>query len=111
MMKGRRRGFRPRRPFAFHFFNGILSGAFLIAASAPSLTPSQKRTLEREFICPERLPDDEARIEAVKRFINRYAIFAPRSSINERMAFRDSLFAKNNCAPPKRELHYDFPQT
>lgn len=78
---------------------------------APSLTDAQRRALAHDFVCPSALPDDDARIMAVRRFVSRYAAFAPRSTMAERMAFHDHLLAQKHCPATDRELIHTFPET
>ncbi len=85
--------------------------AALLMTAAATLTLGQARALERDIVCPASLPTDAARIESMKRFINRYAIFAPASTINERLAFRTAVLAKKKCRAPKNDLNYSFPQS
>jgi len=83
----------------------------IAASPAPSLTAAQQRALEQDFVCPASLPDDDARILDVRRFVIRYGAFAPRSTMAERMAFRDHLLAKHHCPEMEQELIHTFPET
>ncbi|PZO86691.1 MAG: hypothetical protein DI623_16055 [Sphingomonas sanxanigenens] len=86
----------------------------LLAQAAPAaaaLTPAQRHALERDIACPASLPGDEARIASMKRFINRYALYAPRSTINERLAFRDRVLARRRCRQTGSELIHTFPES
>lgn len=81
------------------------------AQVAAPLTPAQRQALERDVACPASLPSDEARIASMKRFINRYALYAPRSTINERLAFRDRVLARKRCPSTDSELIHTFPES
>ena len=84
-----------------------LLGALLAPGAAIAAAPDL-RPLARDFVCPEKLPDDAARFAAMKRFMRRYQAIAPRATVNERLAFHDRLLAKRNCAEPTAQ--YTFPQ-
>lgn len=83
----------------------------LLAAVAAPLSPAQQRTLDSRFVCPETLPDDAARLDAITRFMDEYAGFRPDATVNERLAFRKRLMARHQCAPEGDTLQYSFPQS
>ncbi|TRW14337.1 hypothetical protein [Glacieibacterium frigidum] len=82
----------------------------MLAAAAP-LTVPQRQSLERGFICPERLPDDGARLSAITRFMDEYARLRPAATVNDRLAQYDELLARRRCAPRGDTAHYSFPQS
>ena len=84
---------------------------YVLILAAAALSPSQARQLERIIICPEKLPSDDARFAAVKRFMNGYARIDPRATAAERMAFRARVLARKRCRGLQSEPHYSFPET
>lgn len=82
--------------------------AMLVLAA---LTLSQQRSLDRGFVCPEKLASDAARLTAVTRFMDAYARFDPAATIPERLAYRARLLARHRCAPDGDTAQYTFPQT
>ncbi len=87
-----------------------LLGATLALGGAMAATAGPRRfqTPERDFVCPERLPDEAARFAAMKRFMRRYETVSPHLTMNERLARYDRLLAKRKCAEPGEQ--YTFPQ-
>jgi len=89
----------------------LLASLIVLAGGvAPSLTSTQRQTMERMFACPAALPDDDARILAVRHFVERYGALAPRSTIAERMAFHDHLVAEKRCPEMDHDLIHTFPE-
>lgn len=82
----------------------------LAGGIAPSLSDAQRQAMERMFVCPAALPDDDARILAVRRFVERYGALAPRSTIAERMAFHDHLVVGKRCPEMDHDLIHTFPE-
>ena len=66
------------------------------------------KQLERGFVCPERLPTDDARIAAARNFVERYGRIRPQSRIGERMAARQRLMTKHRCRP--ETVQHTFPE-
>lgn len=87
--------------------------AFLLiaAAAVQPLSPSQQRTLDKGFICPEKMADDAARLAAVTRFMQDYARLDPRATVGARLAYRDRQLVRHKCAADGDTAHYSFPQT
>jgi hypothetical protein len=60
------------------------------------------------FTCPEKLPDDAARMKAVRDHVVRYRVGHPGASIAESLAVRDRLLAQHRC---KAEvIQHSFPE-
>jgi hypothetical protein len=67
-------------------------GAFGQSARDPKLDD-----IDRAFVCPESLPGDQARVDAIKRFLEQMTALQPSPSIGQIMDFRASLLRKHNC--------------
>ncbi|QYE36113.1 hypothetical protein KZX46_09350 [Polymorphobacter sp. PAMC 29334] len=76
-----------------------------------ALTLPQQRSLDRTFVCPEKLADDAARLTTITRYMDDYARLDPAATVNDRLAYRDKLLAKHHCAPDGDKAQYTFPQT
>ncbi|QJU58041.1 hypothetical protein HL653_09725 [Sphingomonas sp. AP4-R1] len=90
----------------------VISAA-LVAAAAPGtgLAPAQKRELAAAIVCPERLPDDQARIRSARSFYELYGRFRPGSHAGERMAYRDTLLHARKCSAQGDALIHTFPES
>lgn len=86
-----------------------MTAASTIAASPRPRVLAGLRAMDRDFVCPEKLPDASARFEAMKQFMARHEAIVPKASVNERMAYYDRLMAKHGCAEPTEQ--YTFPQS
>lgn len=84
-----------------------LCAVLLPAASPP--TRGQEAALARTLVCPERLPDDAARLAQATRFVEAYGRLHPKSRMGERVAARDRLLKAKRCRP--ENLRYSFPET
>lgn len=89
-----------------HSVLSLLAAATLGA----TLTPTQERRLAHILVCPERLPDDAARIRNTQAFMTLYARFAPQSRAGTRMALRDRVLTAKRCRDP-RPLQHSFPES
>jgi hypothetical protein len=81
----------------------VLSMAFVFAISAMAAhaQSSQQRELaqlDRTFVCPESLPSDEARQDAVKLFLEQYAVIHPETTVAQFTHYRISLLEKHHCS-------------
>ena len=77
----------------------------LLVAAAPD---PWLKSLERSVVCPETLPDDAARIAAVRHFVERYGAIHPGSRMGERLAARERLLGRLRCQP--ETLQHSFPE-
>lgn len=91
----------------------LLMTAALVATAAPGtgLAPAQKRALAAAITCPDRLPDDQARIRNVRTFYELYGQFRPKSHAGERMAYRDTLLRARKCPAQGDTLIHTFPES
>lgn len=83
----------------------------LAATAAAPLNAVERQSLERGFVCPERLADEGARLTAITLYMDGYARLRPGASVNERLARYDELLASRHCATRGDTAHYTFPQT
>lgn len=91
----------------------LLVSTVLLVAAAGAVMPlssSQQRDLDKNFVCPEKLPDDAARLQAITSFMQAYARFDGKATVNDRLAYRAWLLARHKCTTTD-ETHYSFPQT
>lgn len=58
---------------------------------------SKMKILERRFVCPERLLDDEARNAAALDFVEYYGSIYPKSPMGERLSARERLMKTKHC--------------
>jgi hypothetical protein len=65
--------------------------------------------LDRQFVCPESLPSDAARQQALRDFVAAYAKAVPTSTVPDMLLYRRALLATHGCrqtspasAPPTR---------
>jgi hypothetical protein len=79
----------------------------LVAAGPPR--DREPRRPEADFVCPEKLPDDEARIRAARKFVERYGARRPRSRMGERLAARQRLLTAHGCRA--ETLIHTFPES
>lgn len=82
--------------------------AILLPAASP-LTPAQEAALARTMVCPDRLPDDAARLAQTTRFVGAYGRLYPRSRMGDRLSERDRILKARRCRP--ENLQYSFPET
>jgi hypothetical protein len=81
----------------------VLSLAFICVLSAMTARaqPSKQQQLaelDRTFVCPESLPSDAARKDAVKLFVEQYAAIHPETTIAQFTYYRISLLEKHHCS-------------
>ena len=67
------------------------------AARAQLAVEQKLAEIDRTFICPESLPSDEARNDAVKLFLDEWAAVQPTTTVNQVMAFRVAMLRKHRC--------------
>ena len=76
---------------------GILA-ALACASSAFAAPDGDKFAgIDRQFVCPEALRSDEARLEALRSFFNNVGAAAPDQSIVDVLLYRKLLLKKHNC--------------
>jgi hypothetical protein len=73
--------------------------ALLLAAPQDGTLPVQRKLdqIDRTFVCPERLPSDEAREDAVKLFIAQVQAAEPNLTVRDLIAYRQALLVKHKC--------------
>lgn len=71
----------------------------LMASAAHAQTTEQKMVaqIDRAFVCPEALPSDEARKDALKVFLDQVVAAKPSVTIDELTAFRVAMLRKHQC--------------
>lgn len=75
----------------------VLSAGGPTAAHAQLDVQKQLDQIDQSFVCPEDLPTDEARKDALKLFIDRVAAAEPKITISEIVEYRVSLLKKHQC--------------
>lgn len=77
----------------------MLGMLLALAVQAGAILPVQRKLeqIDRTFICPESLPSDEAREDAVKLFIAQLRAIEPELSIRNLVEHRQSLLIKHGC--------------
>ena len=82
-----------------------VSGAVLVGAQAPQ-TPARPAlaVLSEHFLCPEALPNDEARRQASREFFASYEQAFPTAAASGANVYRHVLLKTHGCreAPPPR---------
>jgi hypothetical protein len=71
----------------------------LAAAQNGAILPVQQKLdqLDRTFVCPESLPSDGARMDALKLFIAQLQAAEPNLTIRNLVEYRQSLLVKHSC--------------
>jgi hypothetical protein len=68
------------------------------AAARAQLAVQQKLAqIDRTFVCPESLPSDEARSDAVKLFLEELAAVQPTITVKQLTEFRVAMLRKHQC--------------
>jgi hypothetical protein len=75
----------------------LVTALLSVSAQAQSADKEKLSGIDRGFLCPESLPDDTARQEAVKQFILKVRDAWPGASVDDMIAFRKFLLKKHNC--------------
>lgn len=90
--------------FASEFALGLLVGLLFAGASAAAPATSLA-DLDRDFVCPETMLSDEARMAALKDFFNAYGAAEPKATPGEVIQFRQALLEKHICAKTLASIH------
>jgi len=77
---------------------GLAIAAPALAQTHPRALVDALRSLDQQFICPERLPDDAARRDEVQRFSRSLA--AERLSYQQALKVRANFLARHGCGLP-----------
>jgi hypothetical protein len=78
----------------------VLAVALALAASANAGDASAAGALagvDRDFVCPEQMPSDAARMAALKAFMENVAKATPDASVLHILEFRRALLEKHHC--------------
>src|SRR5208337_4718481 len=75
----------------------ILSATGAPAARAQLRVQQQLDQVDQSFVCPEDLPTDQAKTDALKLFMDRVAAIQPNITIGEIIEYRVSLLKKHRC--------------
>ena len=76
----------------------VLVPFVLLIALGPDLSADPKlAVLDRQFVCPEALPDDAARSAALKQFFDQVGTAEPAVTIGDMIAYRLALLRKHDC--------------
>jgi len=75
----------------------LLAAAFAVPALAQSADKDKLAEVDRNFVCPENLPTDAARQEAVKQYLLNVRDAWPVATVDDMIAFRVALLNKHNC--------------
>ena len=80
-------------------FATIIALAVSSAAGAQEQSADKDKLAEvdRNFTCPESIPDDATRQAAVKQYILRVRDAWPDASVDDMIAYRTFLLKKHNC--------------
>ena len=79
---------------------GIAALALLAGNAAAHAQPSVQQKLaqiDRTFVCPESLPSDEARKDALKLFLEEVAAVQPTTTVKQITEFRVAMLRKHRC--------------
>jgi hypothetical protein len=80
------------------FSIAVLSSSIAASGADAQLAVQQRLAqIDRTFVCPESLANDEARESAINLFINQVGAVEPSITINEIVAYRMSLLKKHGC--------------
>lgn len=67
------------------------------AAHAQSAVQQKLAQIDRTFVCPESLPSDEARNDALKLFLDEVASVQPAITVKQLTEFRVAMLRKHQC--------------
>jgi len=78
---------------------GLVVAAALVGSSAYAQTTEQKMVaqIDRTFVCPEALPSEEARKDALKLFMDQVAVAKPDVTLEQIIQFRTAMLRKHQC--------------
>ena len=85
----------------FHIFAGLMFLALPAIAAEPN---SQVSTIDHLFVCPETLPSDQARTDALSNFMESMSKAAPDEGIVDVLRYRKLLLQKHACTETLRSL-------
>jgi len=71
--------------------------ALLLAANWQLPVQDKLDQIDRTFVCPESLPSDEARQDAMKLFIEQVQAVESKLTIRNLVEYRESLLIKHQC--------------
>lgn len=73
--------------------------AAMVASASQAQTAEQNMVaqIDRTFVCPEALPSDEARNDALKLFLEQAAAAKPSITLAEVTQFRVAMLRKHQC--------------
>jgi len=69
----------------------------IVGAFGQSELDAKLDDIDRSFVCPENQPNDQARRDAVKQFLEQMTALQPNPTIGQVMGFRAALLRKHNC--------------
>ena len=75
----------------------LLAAMFSACAQAQSADKDKLSQVDRNFVCPESLPSDAARQEAVKQYLLAVGDAWPGVTVDQMIAFRVALLNKHKC--------------
>lgn len=76
----------------------VLAGLIFLTPAAVAAEPdSPTSTIDRQFVCPETLPDDQARLGALRTFMDSMSKATPDESIVDVLNYRKALLQKHGC--------------
>jgi hypothetical protein len=76
----------------------VLAGLVVLALPAFAAGPdSPTSTIKRQFVCPEMLPNDQARSDALRKFMDSMSKIAPDEGIVDVLNYRKVLLQKHGC--------------
>lgn len=81
----------------------IAAMALMLAATEPE-PPAAFAEIDRAFVCPEALANDQAKMSALKDFMTAAAKASPQASIPGLMQYRRRLLEKHGCAQTLHSL-------
>lgn len=73
--------------------------AMMLAVQDPMTLPVQQKLdqIDRTFVCPESLPSNEARTDAMKLFVEQLRAVEPNLTVRNIVEYRYSLLEKHGC--------------
>ena len=99
----RQPGSRGANMNARHRLLAIVTAITILSASSHAATVAQEKwsellRLNRDFVCPEALPDQRARTAALETFADRVAqVYGPVTTVDRLVALRTKLLQAHRC--------------
>jgi hypothetical protein len=84
--------------FATSVYLSVVGTGQIATPAIAEVADGSASAIDRQFVCPEALPDDQARSDALKSFMDNMSKAAPDEGIVDVLNYRKVLLQKHGCA-------------